>query len=196
MEVNNKVVSVKMVNVTIKSKNKNSIHDFILFFNKSKTRDLNVIKKYFQKNIKKKRLTILKSPHVNKKAQEQFESRLFEKQFTIQTTKILKYLIFLKRLNYNLFPDIDIKLKCVISNKKIEKLGLKIFNPNHFKINKLSNLKSNNLALNNLILLDKKNDASSKILLARKATRLLEVFDLCGEFLKIRLDSSVGRAKD
>ena len=129
---------MKTLNVTITSKNKNSIHDFFLFTNKNKICNLSVIKKYFQKKMEKKRLTILKSPHVNKKAQEQFESRFFKKQFTIQTAKNLKYLIFLKKLNYDLFPDIDIKLKCIIINKNVTKLGLKVFNPNQFKINSAS----------------------------------------------------------
>jgi ribosomal protein S10 len=97
MEVNIKVYKMKTFNVTITSRNKNSINDFFLFFNGNTVCNLNVIKKYFQKKIEKKKLTILKSPHVNKKAQEQFESRLFKKQFTVQTTKNLKYLIFLKR---------------------------------------------------------------------------------------------------
>ena len=104
-----------MFNVTILSRNKNSINDFFLFFNENTLYNLDVIKKFFQKKIKKKKLTILKSPHVNKKAQEQFESRLFKKQFTIQTTRNFQYLIFLKRLNYNLFPDINIKLKYIIN---------------------------------------------------------------------------------
>ena len=81
-----------MFSVTITSRNKNSTNDFFLFFNENTVYKSNVIKKYFQKKIEKKRLTILKSPHVNKKAQEQFESRLFKKQFTIHTTKNLNYL--------------------------------------------------------------------------------------------------------
>ena len=173
-----------MFNVTITSRNKNSINDFFLFFNQNTVCNLHVIKKYFQKNMEKKRLTILKSPHVNKKAQEQFESRLFKKQFTTQTTKNFKYLIFLKRLNYDLFPDINIKLKCIIADKDNIKLGLKVFNPNNFKINKCYNLKANNLNLKSLNQLKKKDNVLSKSLLDQKANRLLKVFDLYGEFLK------------
>lgn len=175
---------MKTFNVTITSRNKNSIGDFFSFFSKNKISSLNALKKYFQKNREKKRLTILQSPHVNKKAQEQFESRLFKRQFTIQTAKNLKYLIFLKRLNYNLFPDINIKLKCVITNKNLKKLGLKIFNPNHFKINKYYNLKTGNFNLKTLNQL-KKEKTFSKFILAKKTNRLLKVFDLYGEFLKI-----------
>ena len=172
-----------MFNVTILSRNKNSINDFFLFFNESTLHNLDVIKKYFQKKIKQKKLTILKSPHVNKKAQEQFESRLFKKQFTIQTTKNFQYLIFLKRLNYNLFPDINIKLKCVINNRNIQKLGLKIFNPNYLKFNKYCTFRANNLDLQSLNSFIKKKTLS-KLAVPRKAHRILKVFDLYGEFLK------------
>ncbi len=174
---------MKTFNITITSKNKNSINDFFLFFNKNTMCNFNAIKKYFQKKMEKKKLTILKSPHVNKKAQEQFESRFFKKQFTIQITKNLKYLIFLKKLNYDLFPDTDIKLKCIITNENKKKLGLKVFNPNNFKINKYYSLKTNNFNLKNLNKLKKKKTLS-KSLLTQKTTRLLKIFDLYGEFLK------------
>ena len=174
---------MKTFNVTITSRNKNSINDFLLFFNKNKLYNLNVIKKCFQKKIEKKKLTILKSPHVNKKAQEQFESRLFKKQLTIQTTKNLKYLIYLKRLGYDLFPDINIRLKYIINNKDILKLGLKIFNPNYLKMNKYYNLKENNLNLQRLSQLKKK-PFLLKLLLVKKANHIFKIFDLYGEFLK------------
>ena len=174
---------MKTFNVTITSKNKNSISDFLLFFNENKLCNLNVIKKYFQKKMGRGKLTILKSPHVNKKAQEQFESRLFKKQLTIQTTKNLKYLIFLKKLNYDLFPDINIRLKYIINKKDIFKLGLKIFNPNYFKMNKNYNLKDNNFNLQRLNQLKKKTFLL-KFLLVKKANHILKVFDLYGELFK------------
>jgi ribosomal protein S10 len=174
---------MKTFNVTITSRNKNSINDFLLFFNEDKLYNLNVIKKYFQKKIEKKKLTILKSPHVNKKAQEQFESRLFKKQLTIQTTKTLKYLIFLKRLGYDLFPDINIRLKYIINNEDVFKLGIKIFNPNYFKMNKYYNLKDNNLNLQRLNPFKRK-PFLLKFSLVKKANYILKVFDLYGEFLK------------
>jgi ribosomal protein S10 len=171
---------MKTFNITIKSKNKTSINEFFLFFRKTKLYNLNIIKKYFQKKMEKKKLTILKSPHVNKKAQEQFENRLFKKQIKIQTTENLKYLIFLKKLNSKLFPDIKIKLTYKTNNKKkFKKLGLKIFNPNNFKINKYYNFKTQNLNQ-----VKKKNKNISKHLLTTKTNRLLKIFDLYGELFK------------
>lgn len=174
---------MKTFNVTITSRNKNSINDFFSFFNKNTTCNLNILKKYFQKNGAKKRLTILQSPHVNKKAQEQFESRLFKKQFTVQTPKNFKYLIFLKKLNYSLFPDVNLKLKFIITSRNLKKLGLKIFNPNHFIIKECYSLTVKNSDLKNLNQLKKKN-TFSKVLLGQKTNRLLKIFDLYGEFLR------------
>jgi ribosomal protein S10 len=141
MEVNRKIYAMKTFNVTITSRNKNSIYNFFLFFNQTTLCNLNGRIKYFQKSVKKRRLTVLKSPHVNKKAQEQFEYRLFKKQFTIQATKIFRYLVFLKKLNYNLFPDIHMKLKLAIRNKSMIKLGLKTFDPNYGKSHKFYSFK-------------------------------------------------------
>ena len=177
------IYKMKTFNIIITSRNKNSINDFLLFFNKNKFYNLNVIKKCFQKRIEKKKLTILKSPHVNKRAQEQFESRLFKKQLTVKTTKNLKYLIYIKRLGYDLFPDINIRLKYIINNKDILKLGLKIFNPNYFKMNKYYNFIGNNFNVQRLSQLKKKLFLL-KLLLVKKANHTLKIFDLYGEFLK------------
>lgn len=166
---------MKTFNLIITSKNKNSINNFIALFNKNK---FDIIQKYSQKKNKKKRLTILKSPHVNKKAQEQFENKILKKQLTIQITKSYKYLIFLKKLNYNLFPDINIKVQY---RKNLKLLPLKIFYPNNFKFNKYINLKSFNTKNLNQ---QKENKKSYRTLIAKKTNLLLKIFDIYGEFLK------------
>ena len=150
MGVNSKIYTMKTFNVTITSRNKNSIYNFFLFFNRTTLCNLNARIKYSQKNLKKKRLTVLKSPHVNKKAQEQFEYRLFKKQFAIEVTKHFKYLVFLKKLSYNLFSDVNIKLKHVIINKSITKSGLKIFDPNYCKLDRSYNFKRSLFTRKNL----------------------------------------------
>lgn len=182
MEVNiktYKIFKMKTFNLIIKSKNKNSINNFITFFNKNK---FDIIQKYSHKKTKKKRLTILKSPHVNKKAQEQFESRMFKKQLTIQITKSYKYLIFLKKLNYNLFPDISIKIQY---RKNLKLLPLQIFYPNNFKFNKYVILK--NLNVKNLNQ-QKQNKKLHTNLITKKTNFLLKIFDIYGQFLKLTFE--------
>lgn len=141
MEVKSNTCLVKTFNVTITSKNKISISNFFLFFNSVVFGSLIALMRYFQKNVEKKKLSVLTSPHVNKSAQEQFECRLFKKQLLINTIKTFRHLIFLKKLNYNIFSDVNIKLKCTINNKDVQQLGLKTFNPNCCKFKKCYSFK-------------------------------------------------------
>lgn len=141
MGVKSKNCLVKTFNVTIISKNKTSISNFFLFFNSVVFSSLTALITYFQKNVVKKKLTVLTSPHANKSAQEQFERRFFKKQLIINTIKTFRYLIFLKKLNYNIFSDISIKLKYRIHNKDAQLLGLKTFNPNRCKFKRFYSFK-------------------------------------------------------
>ena len=168
---------MKTFNITITSKNKNSINNF---FSILKTNKCNDLKKYFQKKTKHKRMSILKSPHVNKTAQEQFEKIIFNKQFTLQTIKNLKFYIFLKRLNFELFPDINFKLKYKINYHDFRKIKLKIFNPNNFKFKKYKNSKFFNLNLDEIKLLKR----AKKETFLKKTNILLNLFDFYGEFFK------------
>ena len=74
------------INITIRSKNKNSLKKFLNVFknlSKNKRLQLNKTLNFFQKKRYNKVFTILKSPHVNKTAQEQFEFNLFAKSIKI-----------------------------------------------------------------------------------------------------------------
>ena len=144
---------MKSINITIFSKNQNSLNDFFFFCTDLyNTKYLKSIKQYFTKKRKKKILTILKSPHVNKAAQEQFETRIFSKQFTIHSTQNFKYLFFLKKIKYYMFPDIKIKIKVTINKKNIEHWKLKIVDPDNFveKNNQICNY-FKNAKLKNLL---------------------------------------------
>jgi ribosomal protein S10 len=183
MGVNSKIYAMKTFNVTITSRNKNSIYNFFLFFNKTTLCNLNARIKYLQKSVQKKRLTVLKSPHVNKKAQEQFEYRLFKKQFEIQTTKNFRYLVFLKKLNYHLFPDVHVKLKFATRNRSILKLGLRTFDPNYGKFHKFYSFKMTFFRQKSLRVIRKKTSLF-RFLLSLKGIRLLKLLDLYGECFK------------
>ena len=60
--------------------------------------NLNVIvsKSSFKKVVKKKVITVLKSPHVNKRAQEQFEFRFYRAQISLFSYRYLLLLVFLR----------------------------------------------------------------------------------------------------
>ena len=101
--------------VKISSKDINILKDFLIFLKKKAVR-LNFAVKPFSKKKQKKFVTVLKSPHVNKSAQEQFEFRIFSKILLVKTTKPFTFLTFLKKLNKFVFPGIDVKVSLMISN--------------------------------------------------------------------------------
>src|SRR6476620_2101567 len=140
---------MKHYQLTIISKNKKSAENGFLFFLKNSSElNLNIIKKYFQKKKKKNVLTILKSPHVNKSAQEQFESKFFSKQLSIYSSKNFQFLLFLKKIKTYLFPDVKIKIKFILNKNLSEKIGANILNPSNFKLNVLKKIKLKKYMLN------------------------------------------------
>ena len=96
------------IKLTFKSLNKESINLYTLFL--TKILEKNRIKHTnFSFPITKKRITLLKSPHVNKSAREQFEIKYYKKMLIIKNpieSDFIKFLI----LN---------KPKTVITNIKI-----------------------------------------------------------------------------
>ena len=109
------------INIYIYSKNKLSILNYLKFlkkyFNKKKLNFKNFTFT-FRKKIKKTVFTVLKSPHVNKTAQTQFENKLYRTQLTIYSDDYLKLIYFIKYFSENNFSDIKIKMKA-IKNKNL-----------------------------------------------------------------------------
>lgn len=119
-------------NIVIKSKNKNVLNSFVLFLSKYLTLGLKNVKKKFQAKTKIKRLVLLKSPHVNKKAQEHFESKLLKKQLLIKLQKCSIFVVFLKKISNKTFPLINIQFKKIFKNSS--NIFWNIFSVNNFKI--------------------------------------------------------------
>ena len=103
--------------IKISSKDKQSLKSFLLFLSTFQNNSL--ILKYFPKQKFKKFVTVLKSPHVNKSAQEQFEFRVYTKNLVINSLQNLKFLYFLKKIQNNIFPFINIKVKMVYNKKTL-----------------------------------------------------------------------------
>jgi len=80
---------------------------------------LSLLKIKYQRPIKKKIFTVLKSPHVNKIAQEQFEYRIYKKRIKCFVPRISIFLMSLKKTRFSLFSDLGFKIK-LISNTKIK----------------------------------------------------------------------------
>lgn len=120
--------------LTFTSKNLKSFKKFLIFLNflllkiKVKTQ-LNFVKK------KKSAFSILKSPHVNKKAQDQFLYIKYSKNYNLCTTHYKKLFILIKKLNFRLFSDVKIKIRINLNENYNKYTHLKVFNPSNYKLN-------------------------------------------------------------
>jgi ribosomal protein S10 len=163
---------MKICHVTFISKNKNSLNSAFLFFLNMSALNFKIIKKYFQKKTKKSFLTILKSPHVNKKAQEQFETRFYSKQFSVYSTKKLKYLFFFKKIQNNIFSDVKLKIKFATNCCKEKKLNFLSFELNNYVFVGLHKICiSQKISLNN-----KKKLTTFNSSLANNALKILDIY--------------------
>ena len=108
-------------NIYIYSKNYNSINNFVEFLN-SKLNNLCFIKS--PKKTSKTTLTFLKSPHVNKTAQEHFSFNYFTKNLLIKPKNPLLILFIIKFVKKKLFLDVKFKIK-VLNHKRLGKNMLK-----------------------------------------------------------------------
>ena len=109
--------------ISLKSKN---IKSLIFFFNVLKKFNIskNIKKLYITKKIK--RIAILKSPHVNKTAQQHFEYRLYLKKIYVKNLQIFKLLIILKKIKINLCCDVLINIKFIINDNNFNKKNTNI----------------------------------------------------------------------
>ena len=120
-----------MFYITISSKSKETLKLFLTFLSNYN----NLIIKYFPKQKIKKFVTVLKSPHVNKSAQEQFEFRVYTKKLFVSSEQSFKFLYFLKKVQNNIFPLLSIKVESFLYEKdKQFKYKLKRLNPDKINI--------------------------------------------------------------
>ena len=124
------------------SKNKTSLQNFLIFIS-----DFNFPLKLvanFPNKKKKKFLTVLKSPHVNKDAQDQFEFKYFSKNIIVYSNQPKLFLFVFKKILNTSFADLDIKLYSSINvfsdNQYITNNHL---NPRIVKINFINFKKTN-----------------------------------------------------
>ena len=180
---------MKSYNLIVLSKSKRSLINFFWFLKNNFFFTLDSFKKYSNNKIKVKKFTLLKSPHVNKNAQDQFEIRYFFQKLSVYLPENFKYLVFLKRLTTITFPDILLKIKISLDTERENNLKLKFFTPNNFKINKNYYYNKKNVIKN------KKIYSYQNI---KEFKYFIKIFDSYGELHNYNdcLGSSAGRAKD
>ena len=120
--------------IHIKSKNYSSLQKFLNFFyfKSFQKKKIVAFKNMQHYKPKKKVFTILKSPHVNKTAQEQFEYRLHTKKLKVYSSQFFLFLVFLKKIKFNLFADLDFKIELILNKKILLKKVKNKINPDNY----------------------------------------------------------------
>ena len=117
--------------VTISTKEKRALKKFLFFFSKINFFSLKLVSQK-NKKIKRKFITVLKSPHVNKTAQEQFEFKIFESQIIMYSDKkSFFYAMLLKKTLQKGFSGLKIKLTYNFDKTKQNKKLLSFLNPDN-----------------------------------------------------------------
>lgn len=122
-----------MTNYKIKiySKKKNSLNFFLKFL--ERLQHYQLIFSFSRKKAKRKRITVLKSPHVNKKAQEQYQVITYFNKILYITWDKKKGTVFLKKIKDTLFPGLRISIDRFQSkNKKKLFIQNSLLNPLKF----------------------------------------------------------------
>jgi hypothetical protein len=133
--------------------------------------------KYFSKHEKRKFVTVLKSPHVNKTAQEQFEFRLYSKHLLIRSFKPLTFLLLLKKVKNLSFTGLNLEVKGFVEKNKMYTHTLEVVSPDNIVLK----------SANNLDLIKKEYKRNLKQLPENYKTNLsfckkyIQLFDLYGE---------------
>jgi ribosomal protein S10 len=131
---------MKTFYISLHSKNGRSLKKFLKFF-KNTFRYLKTLQKILYKKKKRKIMAILKSPHVNKRAQEQFEINTLPVSMRIRLNRPFGFFTILKNIKTYLFPDINVKLRPVFSKEKQLSIEKYFFNINNFRL-KLPTIRS------------------------------------------------------
>lgn len=127
--------------LSISSKNLSSLTTFLKFLYKLKTNKTFRLKFYTTQSQKKKSFSffsVLQSPHVNKKSQEQFEYTLHCKKLKIYIPHLTKFLTALKIIKTALFLDIRVEIKCWLDNKPFKSYLLNKTNSDKFRLKLLT----------------------------------------------------------
>jgi len=123
------------INIHIYSKNYASIKRIIAIFSNHyllKKLNLTIFRSIYQNPTKRKIFTVLKSPHVNKIAQEHFEYNIYKKTLKIHCFKGFLVLTVLRMLKYKIFADVKFKISIISFPFKFKQNLQNNINPNNF----------------------------------------------------------------
>lgn len=115
--------------IKIFSKEKETLNKFLKFLSQLQLAEIQL--KQLQKKNLRKFVTVLKSPHVNKTAQEQFDFRIFTKQIVLFSSKPFLFLMMFKKIKNLTFPGLKIEIRCLFKNPQKKNIILSTINPDN-----------------------------------------------------------------
>ena len=124
------------VNIQIKSSNFNSLKQYLdLIFKLNLNNKLNFKStfKLLKKKSRNKTYTILRSPHVNKTSQEQFECNFKVNQLNLYCFQFFKFLVILKKLSKITRFDIEITIRFRTNLKQQDQLVFRNYRVKWYK---------------------------------------------------------------
>lgn len=136
---------MKILLLTASSSNEKSLKNFLELLKENfKNKQTSIIKTgRFIEN--KKIVTILKSPHVNKTAQEQFEKREKIVQIFLISENFNKTILTVKKILNTIFRDIKLTVEYLTNNHSKKNNLLGVFKNTNFKINCTNKIRTNKL---------------------------------------------------
>lgn len=145
---------MKTLLLTASSSNEKSLNNFLELLKENfKNKQTSIIK--IGRVIENKKIvTILKSPHVNKSAQEQFEKREKVVQIYLISENFNKTIITIKKILTTIFRDIKLTIKYLTNNKSNKNNVLSVFKNTNFKINYSNKIPINKSLLTKKIIED------------------------------------------
>ena len=153
--------------IKVSAKDKKALENFGQFISKLQLTS-NSLRLLSKRNLRKF-ITVLKSPHVNKTAQEQFEFRVYTKEFIISSFKPLTLFLILKKINDSSFSGLNLKIESLF--KQNTKKKLIALNPDNVDLNTIEEFDS----------LLSSDSSSSQNFLSSK--RYIQLFDCYGEMV-------------
>lgn len=101
---------MQIIHILVQSNHNIHILKFIERLDKKSRNLLKIVRNVFPKKKAQQFFSILTSPHVNKRAQEQFKIKRYKVQLSIKTSEPLKMALLLKRISSGLFPNISLQI--------------------------------------------------------------------------------------
>ena len=161
---------------TISSSNEKSLNNFLKLFN-FKNSQVNIVK--INKTVRtKKVVTLLKSPHVNKTAQEQFEKRKKLVQIFLTSGKFNKVIVKIKKVLIKLFIDLKLTVEHTTNSTFSQIRVFNILKPSNFTFHNFKKTPLNKSCCD----LDSKKEAV-------KFKTFLELLNVYGELRQETTDS-------